>query len=98
MIVAAETATVFAPGLVSAFAADTAKIGSAMNTAVVAQIARLHLVEAIAIHSGRNKGSMIVIGDISILREAAIAVGLIALVVVGAYAYLLLNEKVDKSS
>ena len=73
MIVAAETATVFAPGLVSAFAADTAKIGSAMNTAVVAQIAGLPVVEGIAIHTGVTQGSMIVIEGVPILIELVVS-------------------------
>jgi hypothetical protein len=96
MIVAAETATAFAPGLVSAFSA-MASIGSAMNAAVVSQIAGLPVIQSMAVNAGVSKGSLVVIGGVPILRETAIATGLISLVIIGGYAYLLLNEGAHSS-
>ena len=95
MIVAAHSAAAFTPGLVSAFSA-VASIGSAMNTAVVANIAGLPVIEAIAINTGLTKGSLVLIGGVPILREAAIAAGLIVLVIVGGYAYIMLTDAADK--
>lgn len=67
-----------------------------MNSALVAKIAGLPVVEALAIKSGVSKGSLIVIAGVPVTREVALAAGLFSLVLVGGYAYLLLNSGVEK--
>jgi hypothetical protein len=91
MIIASETAMAFTPGLVSAFSA-VGSIGSAMNSSMVAKIAGLPVIQSLAVNAGVAKGSLVIIGGVPILRETAIATGLILLVIIGSYAYFLLNE------
>ncbi len=95
VIIVSEYAAVVSPGLVAAFSAVGSST-SAMNSAVVAKIAGLPVVEAIAVSSGVSKGSLVVIAGVPVAREVAIAVGLLSVVIVGAYAYFLLNREVDR--
>lgn len=95
LIIVSETAAAISPGLVSAFSAVGSGAG-AMNSALVAKIAGLPVIEALAVNAGVSKGALIVIAGIPVAREMAIAVGLISIVIVGGYAYFLLNKDVDR--
>ncbi len=66
-----------------------------MNSALVAKIAGLPVIEALAVNAGVSKGALIVIAGVPVAREVAIAVGLISIVIVGGYAYFLLNRGVN---
>jgi hypothetical protein len=94
LIVVSETAAAVSPGLVSAFSAVGSGAG-AMNSALVAKIAGLPVIEALAVNAGVSKGALIVIAGVPVAREVAIAVGLISIVIVGGYAYFLLNRGVN---
>jgi hypothetical protein len=96
LIIVSETAAAVSPGLVSAFSAVGSTAG-AMNTALVAKVAGLPVVQAIAVNAGVSKGALIVIAGVPVAREIAIAVGLVSIVIVGGYAYLLLNKDVDSA-
>jgi hypothetical protein len=87
VVIASEAAVTFTPQLVAAFSGV-----SAMNSMVVAKIAGLPVIQSLAVEAAISKGSTIVIGGVPILREAALAAGLISLLIVGGYAYVLLNE------
>lgn len=96
LIIVSETAASISPGLVSALSAVGSGAG-AMNSALVAKIAGLPVIEALAVNAGVSKGALIVIAGVPVAREVAIAVGLISIVIVGGYAYFLLNKDVDEA-
>ncbi|WP_170624661.1 MULTISPECIES: dockerin type I domain-containing protein [unclassified Ruegeria] len=96
IIIVSETAAAVSPGLVSAFSALGSSVG-AMNSAVIAKVAGLPVIEALALNAGVSNGALVMIFGIPIAREVAIAAGLISLVIVGGYAYLLLNKGVEKT-
>lgn len=91
VVIASEAAVTFTPQLVAAFS-GVSTVASAMNSTVVAKIAGLPVIQSLAVEAAISKGSTIVIGGVPILREAALAAGLISLLIVGGYAYVLLNE------
>lgn len=95
LIIVSETAAAISPGLVSAFSAVGSGAG-AMNSALVAKIAGLPVIEALAVNAGVSKGALIVIAGVPVAREVAIAVGLISILIVGGYAYFLLNREVER--
>ena len=67
-----------------------------MNSALVGKIAGLPVIEALAVNAGVSKGALIVISGVPVAREVAIAVGLISILIVGGYAYCLLNREVGR--
>lgn len=91
VVIASEAAVAFTPKVVSAFS-GVGSVTSAMNSTIVAKIAGLPVIQSLAVEAAISKGSTIVIGGVPILREAALAAGLISLIIVGGYAYVLLNE------
>lgn len=91
VVIASEAAVAFTPQLVSAFS-GVGSVASAMNSTIVAKIAGLPVIQSLAVEAAISKGSTIVIGGVPILREAALAAGLISLLIVGGYAYVVLNE------
>lgn len=95
LIIVSESAAAISPGLVSAFSAVGSGAG-AMNSALVAKIAGLPVIEALAVNAGVSKGALIVIAGVLVAREVAIAVGLISILIVGGYAYCLLNREVER--
>jgi hypothetical protein len=84
--------TVVSSKIVSGIAAIGSLTGS-MSTSAIAKVSGLKVIQAIAIKTGVSKGSLIVIAGIPIAREAAIAAGLISIVIVAGYAYILLNKE-----
>tara|TARA_Y100000588_G_scaffold79793_1_gene83546 strand:- start:1812 stop:2255 length:444 start_codon:yes stop_codon:yes gene_type:complete len=95
LIIVSETSAAISPGLVSAFSAVGSGAG-AMNSALVGKIAGLPVIEALAVNAGVSKGALIVISGVPVAREVAIAVGLISILIVGGYAYCLLNREVGR--
>jgi len=95
LIIVSETAAMVSPGLVSAFSAAGSTVG-AMNSTLVANIAGLPVIEALAVNAGVSKGALVVIAGVPVAREVAVAVGLVSIVIVGGYAYFLLNKDFDQ--
>ncbi len=95
LIIVSETVATVSPGLISAFSGAGSALG-AMNGAAVAKIAGLPVIEAIAVNSGVSTGALVMIFGVPVAREVAIAAGLVSVVIVGVYAYLLLNNGVEK--
>jgi Dockerin type I domain len=95
LIIVSETAAAVSPGLISAFSAVGSSVG-AMNSTLVAKVAGLPVIEALAVNAGVSKGALVMIFGIPVAREVAIAAGLISVVIIGGYAYLLLNKGVEK--
>jgi Dockerin type I domain len=95
LIIVSETAAAVSPGLVSAFSGVGSTV-SAMNSTLVAKVAGLPVIEALAVKSAVSKGAIVVIYGVPIAREIAIAAGLVSIVIVGGYAYFLLNKDVEK--
>jgi hypothetical protein len=95
LIIVSESAAAVSPGLVSAFSALGSTVG-AMNSTLVAKVAGLPVVEAIAVNAGVSKGALVMIFGIPVAREVAVAAGLVSIVILGAYAYFLLNKDVER--
>ena len=95
IVIVSETVATVSPGLVAAFSGTGSTLG-AMSSGAIAKTAGLPVVEAIAIKAGVSKGALLMIFGIPVAREVAIAAGLVSVVIVGGYAYLLLNKGIEK--
>lgn len=95
-ILATKTVVSTSPTFVTALS-SIGSLASATSSGIVNTIAGFPVVQSAAINSLVSSKQLLVIAGVPIAREVALATGLVALVVVGGYAYYVLTRaRIDK--